>query len=265
MTQVGMPAPGTDSPLPSSPHSRTAFGRMLDRGNTLATAAANAGFTAAEPLPRSPRPAAGQSGRRGEEYAFTAAVPGRRGDVTIEPVTELGSGGALRLPRARVVPLSVPPSSYTAAVERYLTGAGIAKSSADLPDLAHDTGGCSPANRRRPDPPAGARSPPSSPSPRSTTRHCRRCWPNWRRRGRTRWTPTPSTETVHHTQGDRLAAAPGLDRRRPDDRHRAAAGTARPHQGPRGEPDRRPVAPRRGADARRVPGDRPCPALLPPR
>ena len=34
-------------------------------------------------------------------------------------------------------------------------------------------------------PAAGARSRPSSPSPRSTTRRCRRCWPNWRRRGRT--------------------------------------------------------------------------------
>ncbi|MEV8426892.1 hypothetical protein [Streptomyces niveus] len=45
-------------------------------------------------------------------------------------MTEPRSGGALRLPRARVVPLSAPPSSYTVAVERYLTGAGIAKSSA---------------------------------------------------------------------------------------------------------------------------------------
>ncbi|MFC8370294.1 hypothetical protein ACFUIT_20375 [Streptomyces sp. NPDC057239] len=52
--------------------------------------------------------------------------------MTIEPVTELGNGGALRLPRARVVPLSAPPASYTAAVERYLTGAGIAKSSARI-------------------------------------------------------------------------------------------------------------------------------------
>ncbi|MER5794693.1 hypothetical protein [Streptomyces sp. NPDC001980] len=52
--------------------------------------------------------------------------------MTIEPVTELGNGGALRLPRARVVPLSAPPSSYTAAVERYLTGAGIAESSARI-------------------------------------------------------------------------------------------------------------------------------------
>ncbi|MDX3569312.1 hypothetical protein [Streptomyces sp. ID05-47C] len=52
--------------------------------------------------------------------------------MTIEPVTGLGSGRALCLPRARVVPLSAPPASYTAAVERYLTGAGIAKSSARI-------------------------------------------------------------------------------------------------------------------------------------
>ncbi|GAA3481664.1 site-specific integrase [Streptomyces yanii] len=32
--------------------------------------------------------------------------------------------------------------------------------------------------------------------------------------------------TVHRAQSDRLVAAPGLDRRQPDDRHRAAAGTA---------------------------------------
>ncbi|MGW0511546.1 hypothetical protein ACWD1W_20080 [Streptomyces olivaceoviridis] len=49
--------------------------------------------------------------------------------MTIEPVTELGGRRASGLPRPRVVPLAVPPSSYTAAVERYLTGAGIAKSS----------------------------------------------------------------------------------------------------------------------------------------
>ncbi|MEU0009610.1 hypothetical protein ABZ079_36775 [Streptomyces sp. NPDC006314] len=52
--------------------------------------------------------------------------------MTIEPATELGDGGAIRLPRACVVPLSAPPASYTAAVERYLTAAGIAKSSARI-------------------------------------------------------------------------------------------------------------------------------------
>ncbi|WP_369387616.1 hypothetical protein AB5J72_08350 [Streptomyces sp. CG1] len=56
-------------------------------------------------------------------------------------MTELGSGGALRLPRARVVPLSAPPSSYTAAVERYLTGAGIAKSSARIYRISLTTWG----------------------------------------------------------------------------------------------------------------------------
>ncbi|MEU3098120.1 site-specific recombinase [Streptomyces sp. NPDC006967] len=61
--------------------------------------------------------------------------------MTIEPVTELGSGGVLRLPRARVVPLSAPPASYTAAVERYLTGAGIAKSSARIYRISLTTWG----------------------------------------------------------------------------------------------------------------------------
>ncbi|WP_405391885.1 hypothetical protein OG596_31050 [Streptomyces sp. NBC_01102] len=59
--------------------------------------------------------------------------------MTIEPVTGLGS--ALRLPRARVVPLSAPPSSYTSAVERYLTGAGIAKSSARIYRISLTTWG----------------------------------------------------------------------------------------------------------------------------
>ena len=63
------------------------------------------------------------------------------GRVTIEPVTELWSGGALRLPRARVVPLSAPPATYTPAVERYLTGAGIAKSSARIYRISLTTWG----------------------------------------------------------------------------------------------------------------------------
>ncbi|WAX82213.1 hypothetical protein [Streptomyces sp. KMM 9044] len=46
--------------------------------------------------------------------------------------SELGARGAVRVPRARVVPLPAPPASYTAAVERYLTGAGIAKASARI-------------------------------------------------------------------------------------------------------------------------------------
>ena len=36
------------------------------------------------------------------------------------------------MPRSRVMPLSAPPASYTAAVERYLTDGGIAKSSARI-------------------------------------------------------------------------------------------------------------------------------------
>ncbi|WP_326790433.1 hypothetical protein [Streptomyces sp. NBC_00151] len=59
----------------------------------------------------------------------------------IEPVTELGGRGALPLPRARVVPLSAPPSSNTAAVERHLTGAGIAKSSARIYRISLTTWG----------------------------------------------------------------------------------------------------------------------------
>ncbi|GAA4339663.1 hypothetical protein GCM10023086_74820 [Streptomyces venetus] len=37
--------------------------------------------------------------------------------MTIEPVAELGGGGASGLPRARVVPLTASPSSYTAAAQ----------------------------------------------------------------------------------------------------------------------------------------------------
>ncbi|WP_237522335.1 hypothetical protein [Streptomyces sp. SID1328] len=61
--------------------------------------------------------------------------------MTIEPATERGSGGALRLPHARVGPLSAPPSSYTPAVERYLTGAGVAKSSARVYRISLTTWG----------------------------------------------------------------------------------------------------------------------------
>ncbi|MFI5942278.1 hypothetical protein ACIBCB_18755 [Streptomyces uncialis] len=61
--------------------------------------------------------------------------------MAIEPVTELGVGGALRVPRARAVPLSISPATYTAAVERYLTGAGIAKSSARIYRISLTTWG----------------------------------------------------------------------------------------------------------------------------
>jgi integrase/recombinase XerD len=81
--------------------------------------------------------------------------------MTIEPVTELGSGDALRLPRARVVPLSAPPASYTAAVERYLTGAGIAKSSARIYRISLTTWGWMLAGEPAPTGPArrGAKPP----------------------------------------------------------------------------------------------------------
>ncbi|MEV5493644.1 hypothetical protein AB0L47_37750 [Streptomyces bobili] len=81
--------------------------------------------------------------------------------MTIEPVTELGGGGALRLPRARVVPLSAPPAAYTAAVERYLTGAGIAKSSARIYRISLTTWGWMLASEPAPTGPArrGAKPP----------------------------------------------------------------------------------------------------------
>ncbi|MFD9487373.1 hypothetical protein ACFWBX_26080 [Streptomyces sp. NPDC059991] len=81
--------------------------------------------------------------------------------MTIEPVPESGSGGALRLPRARVVPLSAPPAAYTAAVERYLTGAGIAKSSALIYRISLTTWGWMLAGEPAPTGPArrGAKPP----------------------------------------------------------------------------------------------------------
>ncbi|MET9247981.1 hypothetical protein [Nonomuraea sp. NPDC003709] len=78
-------------------------------------------------------------------------------------MTELGSGGALRLPRprARVVPLSAPSASYAAAVERYLTGAGIAKSSARIYRISLTTWGWMLADEVAPTGPArrGAKPP----------------------------------------------------------------------------------------------------------
>lgn len=52
--------------------------------------------------------------------------------MAIEQAAAPKNQGAIRLPRALVVPLSAPPPSYVAAIERYLTGAGIAKSSARI-------------------------------------------------------------------------------------------------------------------------------------
>ncbi|WP_413105517.1 hypothetical protein [Streptomyces sp. Inha503] len=45
------------------------------------------------------------------------------------------------MPRARGVPLSAPPPSYAAAVERYLTGAVIEKSSARIYRISLSTWG----------------------------------------------------------------------------------------------------------------------------
>ena len=96
----------------------------------------------------------------------------------IEPVTELDSGGALRLPRARVVPLSVPPASYTAVVERYLTGTGIAKSSVRIYRISLTTWGWMLTGEPAPTGPSrrGAK-PPVFPAPVAT-----------------RWCPWPATD-----------------------------------------------------------------------
>ncbi|MFI5687660.1 site-specific recombinase [Streptomyces sp. NPDC051636] len=81
--------------------------------------------------------------------------------MAIERVTELGNGGVLRVPRARVVPLSAPPAPYTTAVERYLTGAGIARSSARVYRISLTTWGWMFAGEAAPTGPArrGAKPP----------------------------------------------------------------------------------------------------------
>jgi hypothetical protein len=68
----------------------------------------------------------------------------------------VGSAG-----NARVVPMSAPPATYTAAVERYLTGAGIAKSSARIYRISLTTWGWMFAGERAPTGPArrGAKPP----------------------------------------------------------------------------------------------------------
>ncbi|MFI1370282.1 hypothetical protein [Streptomyces griseochromogenes] len=172
--------------------------------------------------------------------------------MTIEPVTELGDGGALRLPRARVVPLSALPATYTAAVERYLTGAGIAKSSARIYRISLTTWGWMLAGEPAPTGPAcrGAKPPvfpvaaidaPALPEvlaelavARADETHAdtvnrelsiaRKAIGWWQRQG---WIEGDSTIGIE-----------------------PAADPAGPHQGPRGEPNRRPVAP-----GRRAPGE----------
>src|SRR3954447_4696843 len=59
----------------------------------------------------------------------------------IERAAMTAVGGALRVRRARVVPLSAPLPSYEAAVERHLTGAGTAKSSARIYRISLTTWG----------------------------------------------------------------------------------------------------------------------------
>ncbi|WP_327328141.1 site-specific integrase [Streptomyces sp. NBC_01210] len=74
--------------------------------------------------------------------------------MSVEPVNELKGGGALRLPHARVMPMSAPPATYATAVERYLTGAGIAKSSARIYRISLTTWGWMFAGERAPTGPA---------------------------------------------------------------------------------------------------------------
>ncbi len=134
--------------------------------------------------------------------------------VTVEPVTELGSGGALRLPRGRVVPPSAPPSSYTAAVERYLTGAGIAKSSARIYRILLTTWGWMLAGEPAPTGPArrSAKPPvfpvaeiddPALPEVLAELAAARADEMD---------ADSVNREPVHRAQGDRLVAASGLDR-----------------------------------------------------
>ncbi|MEU4213216.1 hypothetical protein AB0F13_25050 [Streptomyces sp. NPDC026206] len=114
--------------------------------------------------------------------------------MAIEPVTDIGSGGALRLPRARVVPLSAPPASYTAAVERYLTGAGIAKSSARIYRISLTTWGWMLTGEPAPTGPArrGAK-PPLFPVAAVDDPALPEILAKLAAAARTRWTPTPST------------------------------------------------------------------------
>ncbi|MEU6654020.1 hypothetical protein ABZ904_32450 [Streptomyces sp. NPDC046900] len=61
--------------------------------------------------------------------------------MTIEQAAAPEPGDLLQVPRARIVPLSAPSLPYAATVERYLTGAGIAKSSAPIHRISLTTRG----------------------------------------------------------------------------------------------------------------------------
>lgn len=63
---------------------------------------------------------------------YCGGCSGGETSLTIERMTEPGAGGRATRAARPAGPLSAPPAAYTAAVERYLTGAGIAKSSARI-------------------------------------------------------------------------------------------------------------------------------------
>ncbi|MFB7010812.1 MULTISPECIES: hypothetical protein [unclassified Streptomyces] len=159
--------------------------------------------------------------------------------MTIEPVTELGIGGAFRPPRARVVPLSASPSSYIAAVERYLTGAGIAKSSARIYRISLTTWGWMLAGEPAPTGPArrGAK-PPVFPVAEIDDPML----------------PEALAELAAARADEMDAGAVNREPAAPSDRP--------PY--PRPAVPHRPQGPSWHAVAGCVPGDRPGPALLPP-
>ncbi|GAA5072420.1 hypothetical protein [Streptomyces similanensis] len=180
----------------------------------------------------------------GTEFPLGGAV------MTVEPVTELGSGGALRLSRARVAPMAALPRRTPRRSSAYLTGAGIAKFSACVYRISLTTWGWMLAGEPAPTGPArrGAKPPvfhvtaiddPALPEVLAELAAARademdadtvnrelsiarRAIGWWQRQ---RW-----------IEGD---TAIGIERR--------SASAAGPNQGSRREPDRRPVVPRRRA------------------
>ncbi|WP_234377200.1 hypothetical protein [Streptomyces sp. TP-A0356] len=74
--------------------------------------------------------------------------------MALEQTAVTGPEGATWLPRARIVPLSPSPGSYTTSVERYLTAAGIAKSSARIYRISLTTWGWMFAGQTAPTGPA---------------------------------------------------------------------------------------------------------------
>jgi hypothetical protein len=137
------------------------------------------------------------------------------------------------LPRTQVMSLSAPPASYTAAVERYLTGVGIAKASARIYRISLTRGWML----------AG------EPAPTGRARRVREAARLPRHRDRRPGTPrdagradggamademrpaSVNRELSIARKGDRLVAAPRPDRRRPDDRDKAAGQRRRASRG----------------------------------